>query len=132
MSEENVELVRLAYEVAFAQRSVEGVRDRVPPDFRFHTRPEWPGRAMYLRDEMTQFWADLDETFAEFEFTPTSYETFGDHVLVSIHQSAVMRGSNDRVDSNVCHLWLIKDGTPKEGRAFSDRAQALAAAGVRE
>src|SRR3954447_26182352 len=43
MSQENVETVRRAYEVAYAERSVEGVMDVVAENFVWHQRAEWPG-----------------------------------------------------------------------------------------
>ena len=132
MPQDNVEMVRVAYEVAYAERSVEGVRDSFAEDFVWHSRPEWPGKATYRVDEMPGLWADLDETFSEFELVPATFEEVADgYVLVTVRQSARLRGSEDRVETTVWHLWRI-DGMPREGWVFGERAEALEAAGLSE
>ncbi len=132
MSQENVETVRIAYDVAYVQRSVEGIRDRIAEDFIWHTRPEWPGRRTYRGDEMTDLWADLDETFSEFELVPVAFEELGDHVVVEARQSACLRGSGSRIDATIWHLWRVEDGKPREAWSFSTRTEALKAAGLSE
>jgi hypothetical protein len=132
MAQDNVEMVRVAYEVAYAERSVEGVRDRFADDFVWHSRPEWPGKAAYGVDEMPGLWADLDETFSEFELVPAAFEEVGDaYVLVTVRQGARLRGSENRVETTIWHLWRI-DGTPREAWVFANRAEALEAARLAE
>ena len=127
---ENVEAVRLAYDVAYAQRSVEDVRETVAEDYVFHTRPEFPGRALYRADEMTDLWADLDNTFSEFDLVPEDFAPVGrDYVVVSDRQSARMRGSDARVEWTICHVWNLRAGEPEETWAYSTREEALEAVG---
>ena len=132
MSRENIEVVRLAYDVAYVQRSVEDVRDRFAPDFVFHTRPEWPGRQLYRFKEIEQLWADLDETFSDYSLMPIEFEDVGDYVLVTLQSSAQMRGSHVRVEGKVWHLWRVADGKPQEAWTFGSRNEALEAVGPRE
>ncbi|MGI8462096.1 MAG: nuclear transport factor 2 family protein [Solirubrobacterales bacterium] len=132
MSEENVEAVRIAYDVAYVQRSVEGIRDRIAEDFIWHNRPEWPGRRTYRGDEMTDLWADLDETFSEFELVPVAFEELGDHVVVEVRQSACLHGSDSQIDVTTWHLWRVEDGKPREAWAFGTRTEALEAAELSE
>jgi hypothetical protein len=132
MAEENADRVRLAYEVAYVNRSVEGVRDRFAPDFIWHSRAEWPGKKSYGVDEMPELWADLDDTFSEFELIPTAYEEVSpSHVLVTVRQGFRLRGGESRVEITLWHLWLV-EGLPREAWVFADRASALAAAGLSE
>jgi hypothetical protein len=132
MSQENVEMVRVAYDVAYAERSVEGVRDRFAESFVWHSRPEWPGKATYGVDEMPELWADLDDTFSEFELVPVEFEEVADgYVLVTVKQSASLRDSDERVETTIWHLWRV-DGMPQEGWVFGDRSEALQAAGLSE
>lgn len=128
----NIELVRIAYDVAYAQRSVAGVRDRFADDFVWHSRPEFPGRAAYTADEMPDLWADLDETFSEFTLTPTRFEERGDFVLVAVEISSRLRDSEARIKDTVWHLWRFREGKACEAWAFSDRRQALDSAGLTE
>lgn len=128
MSQGNVEMVRIAYAVAYAERSVEGVRDRFSENFVWHSRPEWPGKATYGIDEMPALWADLDDTFSEFELVPAEFEEVADgYVLVTVNQSARLRDSKRRVETTIWHLWRV-EGMPQEGWVFGDRAAALEAA----
>ncbi len=132
MSRENVEAVRVAYEVAYVERSVENVREAVAEDFVFHSRPEFPGRSRYGLDEMTQLWADLDETHTEFSLVPEEFAPVGDYVLVTLRQSARMRDSAARLDSPVYHVWHVQNGKPREAWAYATREEALEAVGLRE
>src|SRR5689334_2681568 len=97
MSNENVEIVRWVYEKGHAQRTIDipGREDRVAADYRFHTRPDFPGRSAYRLDQMVELWADLDSTFTDYSLIPQRYEPFGDsHVLVTLRQTARLRGSD--------------------------------------
>ena len=93
MSQENVEIVRLAYREGYERRTVENVRELAADDFCFHTRPGWPGRSLYRFDEVLEFWADLDDTFTEYSLVPERFAAVEDYVLVTLRQSARMRGS---------------------------------------
>lgn len=129
---ENVEAVRLAYEVAYARRSVEDVREAFSEDYVFHARPEFPGRPEYGVDEMTQLWADLDETYTEFSLVPQDFVPTGsEHVLVTVRTSTRLRGSDARIESTAYHLWHVPDGRPRRTWGYSTRAEALQAAGLR-
>lgn len=127
MSRENIEVVRLAYEVAYVQRSVEGVRDRFAPDFVFHSRPEFPGRQLYRFEEITQLWADLDETYSDYSLVPLEFEEVGDYVIVMLQSSARMQGSEVRVEGKVWHVWLVVDGKPQEAWTFGSRNEVVGA-----
>ena len=129
MSPPNVELVRLAYEVAYAQRSLEGVRELFPEDFVFHSRPEFPGPPRYRVDDMPQLWADLDETYTEFDLVPEEFTVVKDHVVVTISQSARLRASEMRIETTIYHVWQFRDGTPLAAWAYGERSEALRAAG---
>ena len=107
MSQENVDLVRIAYDVAWPQRSVEGFQEHFADDFTWRQRPEWPGRSVYGRDEMPKLWADLDATFAEYTLTAVEYADAGDYVIVT-----------------------VEDGLVVEACVYSTRQEALEAAGV--
>lgn len=131
-ADENVEIVRMAYEVSYAQRSVDVLRQHFPDDFVFHMRPEFPGRSEYGVDDMSQLWADLDETFTEYQLTPADFTVHGDYVVVAIDQSALLRASEMRVQETIYHLWHVVDGQPREAWAYTERQEALEAVGARE
>jgi hypothetical protein len=130
MSREKVDLIRDAYKEGYETRSVEGMRDRVAPGFRFHMRPGFPGRPVYLFDEMPQIRADLDDTFTEYELVPEDFISLGDYVLVTIRQSARVRESDTRIETTVWHLWHIEAGKVLEACTFDDREEALRVVGA--
>jgi ketosteroid isomerase-like protein len=132
MSRENVELVRLAYDVAWPQRSVEGFQGRFTDDFVWRQRPEWPGRSDFGRDEMHELWAELDETYSEYRLEATEYADAGDYVVVSVNTSARLRASNDRIEGTVWHVWRLRDGLVAEACVYSTEAEALEAAGMHQ
>lgn len=127
-------MVRLAYEEGHARRTVDvpSVEERTSPDYRFHSRPEWPGQSVYSLEELPALWADLDATFTDHSLVPTDYEDLGPYVLVTIHQTARLRGSETEIDQTLYHLWLVIEGKIQETRAFAERAEALKSAGVLE
>src|SRR4051794_40889419 len=130
MSAKNVEMVRLAYDIAWPQRSVDGFQDRFADDFTWRQRPEWPGRSAYGRDEMDALWADLDETFAEYTLTAMDYADAGDYVVVTVRTSACLRAIHDVVEGTVWHVWRVDDGLVAEACVYGTRQEALEAAGM--
>jgi ketosteroid isomerase-like protein len=131
VSQENVEAVRRGYDVAFAERSVENVRDEVHEDFVWHQRPEWPGLPEYRIDDLPQLWADLDETYTEFGLVPEDFSPIGDYVLVTTRATVRMRTGDAQIDTTLYHLWHVVDGKVREGWAFGSRAEALEASSGR-
>ncbi len=131
MSQENVETVRWAYEEGHARRTVDvpGIAERFSPDYRFHARPGWPGQTVYRLDELTALWADIDTTFTDHSLVPTHYEGLGAHVLVTLQQTARLRGSNHQINETIYMLWHLSEGKIQEAWTFTDKAEALEAAG---
>jgi hypothetical protein len=133
MSDENVGIVRWAYENGFAQRTVDmpGSGDRVAPDYRFHTRPDFPGRSAYRLDQMVELWADIDATFTDYSLTAESYEPIGPaHVLVTVRQATRLRGSDQRLVERLYMLWYLTDGRVQETWTSADRAEILESHGL--
>ena len=128
MSQTNVQVVRLAYDVAFARRGIEDVRHAVAEGYVFHNRPEWPGR--YTVDEMPQLWADVDATFSEYTLIPEDFASVGDeYVVVTLTQGARMRGSEAHLETTIFHVWRVQNGKLRETWAFGTRDAAYEAAG---
>jgi ketosteroid isomerase-like protein len=121
--------VREAYAVAYVRRSVDEMRDRFAPDFEWHQRAEWPGRAVYRVDELPSLWAELDETYGEFELEPVDFVDADSCVIVEVHTSARMRATDDRVEGVIWHVWHLADGVVTGVRVFTERSEAFAAAG---
>ena len=130
MSQENIEIARAAYDVAFAQRNVEGVLDRFSDDFTWQQRAEFPGRTTYGRMDMPQLWAELDDTYSELSMVPVEFVDAGEYVIVTVETSARLRGSDARIETTIWHVWQMRDGLAVEGRACGTRREAAEAAGL--
>ena len=126
MSQENIDLVRVLYDVALARRTVEGFEDQFADDFAWHQRPEWPGRSVYKRDEMSQLWAELDDTYSDFTLVAVEFEEASDYVIVTVHTSARLRASDAHIEGTVWQVWRVCDGRAAEVRVYSSRDEALA------
>ena len=130
-----MEIVRWAYENTHAKRTVDvpGLEERVAPDYTFHPRRGFLGRPAYRLDEMVDLWADLDATFTDHSLVPQSYEAVGtDRVLVTLRQTALLRGSTQRLTDTIFMLWRLREGIAQETWTFTERAEALEAAGLSE
>src|SRR5258707_439385 len=114
MSVDNMALVHVAYDVAWARRSVEGFEDRFTDDFTWHQRAEWPGRSVYHWDEMAQLWADLDDTYSDFNLVAADFADAGDYVVVTVNLSARLRASDVHVEGTVWQVWRVRDGRVAE------------------
>ncbi len=131
MSQENVELVRSAYEEDYARRRiVDDLRDRFADDFRFHTRPEFPGRLVYHLDEIPALWADLDETYTEYSLVPADFTEVNEYVVVTLEASARMKDGEARIEATLYHVWHLQDGKLREAWTYGTRGEALEAVGL--
>src|SRR4051812_92531 len=125
MSQENVETVRRAYEVAYAERSVEGLVDVAAENFIWHQRTEWPGLSVYRLEDLPQLWADLDDTYTEFTLVPEDFRAVGEYVMVTVRTGARIRAGDTRIDSTLYHVWHLRDGKVREAWTYTTPAEAL-------
>jgi ketosteroid isomerase-like protein len=56
----------------------------------------------------------------------------GDRVVIVSRQHTVPRGSEAEIVQQVVEVWTVRDRLLAERKAFSTRAEALEAAGLRE
>jgi ketosteroid isomerase-like protein len=139
MSQENVEIVRRAYE-AFNRWGVHPGGERSPeippllhPEVEFHTYASAPEAGVYRgREAVIEY---HERVFGQFESVRIELEELlsaGDRVVIVSRQHTVPRGSEAEIVQQVVDVWTIRDGLLAERKAFSTRAEALEAAGLRE
>ncbi|MEK6252598.1 MAG: nuclear transport factor 2 family protein [Actinomycetota bacterium] len=139
MSQENVELVRRSYE-AFNRWGVHprGARNpEIPPflhpEVAFHTYASAPEAGVYRgREAVIEY---HQRVFGQFESVRVELEELlsaGDRVVIISRQHTVPSGSEAEIVQQVVEVWTIRDGLLAERKAFSTRAEALEAAGLRE
>jgi ketosteroid isomerase-like protein len=133
MSQENVELVRRFVE-ASAGGDFDAALALMRPDIEFWTRPEAPDLpASYVGHAgMLDFWGMLAESYTEFRVELEELIDAGDYVVLAYRQSALVRASESRVGAHLFCVFRVQGGKLAEAWVYSNRGDALEAAGLRE
>ena len=137
MSEQNLDLVRRAYE-SFNRWGVDpslGLGDEhlLHPEVEFHTYPNSPEAGIYRGPAAVIEYNQ--RLFGQFESIRVEVEELvpaGDRVVVISRQHAVGRTGHTPIDVQVVEVWTIRDGLLAERHSFSTLAEALEAVGLRE
>ena len=67
------------------------------------------------------------------DYSPQGYESLGPaYVLVTLRQTARLRGSDQHLVEPLYMLWELAEGKLQETWAYTDKAQALEAAELQE
>jgi len=132
MSQENVEVVRKAYE-AFARAGSDAVLPFLDPELEWHDLPDQPEAAVHHgREGFLQAMKDFTEPFAEFTVSVEELRDLGDHVLALLYVRGRGLGSGADFTQKVATLWTLRGNKAIQARTFNDPAKALEAAGLRE
>ncbi len=132
MSEENVEIVRLGYE-RLNGGDLDGVLQLCAADFEFRDLPALPGSGVFIGHDAFRAWyAQLNDAFEELRFEPEDFIDAGDHVVVVNHATGRGMGSGAMVEMHFSNVWTLSDGKIVRQITYSDHAEALEAAGLRE
>jgi uncharacterized protein len=131
MSEENVEIVRAAYD-AFNRRDLDAALEHATPDAELDwSRGIGPNAGVYKLDQMRSFLADLTDTFESVRVEPDEFIEAGDHVVVP--QTGYVRGREGvEATARVSLVWTCRDGAIVRICLFQQKREALEAAGLRE
>ena len=134
MSEENVEIYRDAFR-RFQSGDPEWI-DMIHPDIQWdisaHPLPDVPnqgrGREQLLSKVLATYlsgWLD---------YTAEIRETIdvGDDVVVVLHETARLRGSDTGLDRELVQVWTVRNGLSVFFRVFPTKDEALEAAGLSE
>jgi ketosteroid isomerase-like protein len=128
MSQENAEIVRKAVE-AYARGDLDTALTNADPDIVWNPVEE---AATQGRDAIRANIERWEIDFDDFEATPEHYIDAGDQVLVTIHWSGRGRGSGLRVDIRTYMVFTARDGALIRMDEFTERSDALEAAGLSE
>jgi ketosteroid isomerase-like protein len=131
MSQENVEIARRHHD-AFNRGDIEAFLEALDRD------AEWipimaslEGRVYRGREEVRRWIGELDMHWETFEVCPEELHDLGDRVLILGHWRARGRASGVTLENQPASwLYEIKDGKIVWMRTYTDRAEALEAAGL--
>ena len=135
MSQENVEIVRRAWEL-LASRGVDALLDVFPEFFTeycvFEDFPELPDHARYIGPEgareidrhFREMWDELNQAPVEF------IDLGGNLVVAVIEMRGRGKGSGAPLAAQAIWVHEMRDGKAVRMRAFTTKAQALEVAGL--
>ena len=130
MSRENVEVVRRIYD-QYAAGDIDGLLSKVDPEIEFDLSDRLPDEGLHRgREAYRQFLKRTFELWADFQVEVEELLDGGDAVVAIIHTTATGRASGIEIDERVGHVFWLRDEIPYRFKVFSDRSEALAAAGL--
>jgi uncharacterized protein len=131
MSQENVKLVRRILD-GWAQGDFRVGRDLLTPDFEWHQFPEAVEPGTRRGAEVRGALRKLFEVYEDVRVDAREFIDAGDKVVVVGRSTATARGSVLRLDNPIAFVWTVRDGKLVRNEVFTNRRDALEAAGLRE
>ena len=134
MSQENVEVVRNAYELFASRDLAPRFADYVDPAVELRVPPLYPDTPEVFRGlDGVQRWIEMiDEVWDQWRFEPERYLEAGSTVVVFAQLIAEGHSSGIHLEREVAHVWKLEKGRVTSIQAYLDRAEALEAAGLSE
>jgi ketosteroid isomerase-like protein len=133
MSQENVELVRAAYD-AYNRDGINGILGYLDPEVEWRNPAESPNAGVFVGHEGVVEWQRMvDDAFKEMHFEPERINELPDGrvlALVRFRFRAPTTGSG--VEIPFAHLITWRDGKATAFSMYTSEAAALEAAGLRE
>jgi ketosteroid isomerase-like protein len=133
MSEENVEMVRRAFE-AYAQGDLDRAVADFAPDCVYTASGAIPGRSGDFRgpEGYREFFGWLRSEFDDADAEIDELIDVGDQVVVGSTLRGRGRQSGAEAHVTFWQIWTVEDGRFVRGQGFMNRAEALEAAGLSE
>jgi ketosteroid isomerase-like protein len=133
MSQENVEIVRAAYEpTARGDFTWADLQSAIVDDFEFVTSPELPDAGTYRGKEAIAWMRAWVESFDDLTMEATEIIDGGDKVVVGLYPRGKPRGSQTVVEGRWWQALTLRDGLIVRSETYPERGQALEAAGLSE
>ena len=133
MSQENVEIVRNAYD-AYNRAGITAILDFLDPEIEWRNPAESPIAGVFVGHEGVIEWQRLaDGAFEEMRFDPEQITELPDGRVLAVLRFH-LRGRGSEIDTEVpfAHLITIPHGKATQVRMFTSEAAALKAAGLSE
>jgi ketosteroid isomerase-like protein len=133
MSQENVEIVRRAYE-AYNQGDIDGAVSDFAPDCRYTAAGTIPDRTgvFHGREGYKEFIGWLRSEFDDAQAGIDELIDAGDTVVVGSTLRGRGKQSGAEAKFTFWQTWTIQNGKFAYGQGFASRDEALEAAGLRE
>ena len=137
MSQENVEIVRAAFEAWNAgELQLQDVLSHFHPQLVYHPRADEPDPSPHVgRDAYERLVYGFVDSFSEVTFEVLELIDAGDHVIASTVLHAVLRGqgrASAGVSDTYVFVYKLRDGLIVEGWEYRTKQEALEAVGLPE
>ena len=133
MSQENVEIVRAAFE-AWNAGELQDVLSHFHPELVYHPRADEPDPSPHVgRDAYERLVYGFVDSFSEVTFEVLELIDVGDHVIASTVLHAVLRGQGSAsagVRDTYVFVYKLRDGLVVEGWEYRTKQEALEAGGL--
>ena len=129
MSQENVDNLRRGFE-AYVRGDFDEALANLDPDVVY--KQAGPDSGVRGRDAVRASLERWDAEWDEMEMTSEEIIDAGDHLIQAILFRGRGRGSGVEVEGRFFQVHTVKDGKSVHWEEFSDRAEALEAAGLSE
>ena len=134
MSQENVEIVRAAFE-SFLGGDQEKTAQLVDPKVEFHGTVGGlqEGQIAYGQSDIDQTFESQDlEAWEERRLEPEEFIDAGDQVVVLLHEYRRGKGSGVELETETAVVVAVSGGRVVRIQGYMDRGAALEAAGLRK
>jgi hypothetical protein len=133
MSEENVEVVRQAWE-AYRRRDNEAALALYDPEIEIELRSEANVEASIYRglEGVREFFRNWMSAFDDLRSEVEEWIDAGDQVIAMVRSFGRGKHSGVPVDMLEAHLWTVRDGKLWRLQTLGTKAEALEAAGLSE
>jgi ketosteroid isomerase-like protein len=132
VSQENVEIVRRAYEEVNARLDVPA--ELLAPEYEFDARDVAADigivRGIEASGEaLRQYWETFEDFHVDLKEVLHADE---EHVVTAVQDGGRMKGSDAEVWNHLFHVWTFRDGKAVRTSSHTDRDRAFEAAGLGE
>jgi uncharacterized protein len=132
MSRAEIEAIRAVYEAA-GKRDWDTAFTYAQPDFTLEAAPQNPIAGSYRgREQVRGFFEELWAAFESVSNEPDRFVELGDRVLVFLTVTFRPTDSDNTIQMRMNHLWTFEGGKAARCEVYTERAEALQAAGITE
>ena len=132
MAQENIEIVRRAVE-AYAREGLDASMRFSTPEIEWSTTDAAMGEAFYRgHDGVRRFFASFDDEFDDLRFDVEDLLDAGEAVILTLRIGGRGKASGATVELTAFYVCSLRDGMIYRVRTYTERAEALKAAGLSE
>ena len=125
------EAIRKAY-VAFNRNDIAATVEALDPQIEWTEPAEFPGGGTYHgREGVKAYLSQSRAAWAEIDSEPERFIFAGDKIVVFVHVRAKPKDGAEWHEARIADVYTFRNGKAIQMRAFADRRQALAWAGVK-